>query len=477
MTVSYTDAAGNDANAIQDAAGNDAVSLVAQSVTNNSTATTTTTSTATAPTTTAAPTTTTTVAATPTTLVGASNAATVAAAPGTGEALVDGKPVAVEVLVVDIPAATKEPEQRSPAEVKQVQAAANDLVTQLNDLLVEGEKAPVAVRETSTGAELVGIAEVPVPVEDVAAVKTPETAVLVAGTDSTGEKLAETNQGGILEIVDGGQVATVAYGLTPGVTGELYVLSTPVLLDKFTVGPSGSFRRQTKLPSALESGDHTIVVATPKLTVSLGLKVRERELPMRSSKVWSKLPAKLGVSTFVTLLSSDQAASRRITSLTPVVCLGAKFDVVLINEGRCTIQIKDAKSGKVLRSMTTLVGPKTKGAPAVGGRVNELKPILFETGTTGLRAPALATIKAAKKAMSDATSILVVGHSGGALGNTLNNQRLSIDRATWVRQLLVKGGIRTQISTYGLGALDPVTEMVYEFAQRTNRRVAVYLIP
>jgi uncharacterized repeat protein (TIGR02059 family) len=37
VTVSYTDAAGNDANAIQDAAGNDAVSLVAQSVTNNST--------------------------------------------------------------------------------------------------------------------------------------------------------------------------------------------------------------------------------------------------------------------------------------------------------------------------------------------------------------------------------------------------------------------------------------------------------
>jgi len=414
---------------------------------------------------------------TATTLVGASNAATVAAAPGTGEALVDGKPVAVELLNVDVPAVAKEPELRSPAEVKQIQAAANDLVTELNELLPKGQEAPVEVKDTPTGAELVGIANIPIPVEDVAAVKTPESAVLVAGTDSTGEKAAASDSGGVLEIVDGGQVATVAYGLTPGAAGELYVLSTPTLLDSFKVGPNGTFRRQTKLPSTLDPGDHTVVVATPKLTVSLGLKVRERALPTRSSKVWAKLPAKAQTSTFLTVVSVEQAAARRVVSLTPVVCLGAKYDVVLINAGRCTIQIKDAKTGKVLRSMTTLVSERSKGQKLIGTPIDPVGPLLFETGTTGLRAPALATIKAAKKAMSDATSILIVGHSGSALGNTLANQRLSIERASQIRQLLVKGGVRTPISTYGLGALDPVTEMVYEFAQRSNRRVAVYLIP
>ena len=432
-------------------------------------------------TTTAAPTTSTTAAATKTatatTLVGASNAATVAAAPGTGEALVDGKAVAVELLNVDIPAASKEPEQRSPAEVKQIQAAADDLVSELNELLPKGQEAPVEVKDTPTGAEFVGIANIPIPVEDVAAVKTPESAVLVAGTDSSGEKAATSDSGGVLEIVDGGQVATVAYGLTPGVAGELYVLSTPTLLDSFKVGANGTFRRQTKLPSTLDPGDHTVVVATPKLTVSLGLKVRERALPTRSSKVWAKLPAKAQTSTFLTVLSNDQAPTRRVASLTPVVCLGAKYDVVLLNAGRCTIQIKDSKSGRVIKSMTTLVSERARGQKLIGTPVDPVGPLLFETGTTGLRAPALATIKSAKKAMSDATSILIVGHSGSALGNTPANQKLSVERAAQMRQLLVKGGVKTPISTYGLGALDPVTDMVYEFAQKTNRRVAIYLIP
>lgn len=432
-------------------------------------------------TTTAAPTTSTTAAATKTatatTLVGASNAATVAAAPGTGEALVDGKAVAVELLNVDIPAASKEPEQRSPAEVKQIQAAADDLVSELNELLPKGQEAPVEVKDTPTGAEFVGIANIPIPVEDVAAVKTPESAVLVAGTDSSGEKAATSDSGGVLEIVDGGQVATVAYGLTPGVAGELYVLSTPTLLDSFKVGANGTFRRQTKLPSTLDPGDHTVVVATPKLTVSLGLKVRERALPTRSSKVWAKLPAKAQTSTFLTVLSIDQAPTRRVASLTPVVCLGAKYDVVLLNAGRCTIQIKDSKSGRVIKSMTTLVSERARGQKLIGTPVDPVGPLLFETGTTGLRAPALAIIKSAKKAMSDATSILIVGHSGSALGNTPANQKLSVERAAQMRQLLVKGGVKTPISTYGLGALDPVTDMVYEFAQKTNRRVAIYLIP
>jgi alpha-tubulin suppressor-like RCC1 family protein/outer membrane protein OmpA-like peptidoglycan-associated protein len=414
---------------------------------------------------------------TPTTLVGASNAATVAAVPGTGEALVDGKPVPVELLNVDIPAASKEPEQRSPAEVKAIQEAANDLVGELNDLLPQGEPAPVNVRETPTGAELVGITDVPVPVEDVAAVKTTETAVLVAGTDSTGQKTAASDSGGVLEIVDGGQVATVAYGLTPGAPGELYMLSTPILLDTFKVGSNGTFKRQTKLPATLEPGEHTVVVATPKLTVSLGLKVRERALPVREAKVYTTLPARAHVSTAMTVLSVEQAGSRRIHSLTPVVCLGTKYDVVFLNEGRCLVQIKNAKSGKVVRSLVTIVGQPKRGQKTIGTKVASVGPVLFETGTTGIRARGSATLRAAKKAMSDATSILVVGHSGSALGNTAQNQRLSGDRAAQIRSLLVKGGVRTSIAAYGLGALDPVTKMVYEFAQRENRRVVVYLIP
>jgi outer membrane protein OmpA-like peptidoglycan-associated protein len=179
----------------------------------------------------------------------------------------------------------------------------------------------------------------------------------------------------------------------------------------------------------------------------------------------------------MTVLSTDQALSHRIQSLTPVVCLGAKYDVVFLNEGRCVVQIKHLKSGKVVRSLATVVGQPKRGQETIGTKIAKIGPVLFETGTTGIRRPGSSTIRAAKKAMSDATSILVVGHSGSALGNTAQNQRLSVERATQIKSLLVKGGIRTPISAHGLGALDPVTKMVYEFAQKANRRVAVYLIP
>jgi outer membrane protein OmpA-like peptidoglycan-associated protein len=254
-------------------------------------------------------------------------------------------------------------------------------------------------------------------------------------------------------------------------------MSTPILLDDFRVGENGTFKRQAQLPPTLAAGDHTIVVATARMTVSLGLKVRERVLPVRATKVFTKLPARAHVSTAMSVLSVEQATSRRIHSLTPVVCLGAKYDVVFLNEGRCVVQIKSAKSGKVVRSLVTIVGQPKRGQKPIGTKITSVGPVLFETGTTGIRARGSATLRASKKAMSDATSILVVGHSGSALGNTAQNQRLSVDRAAQIKSLLVKGGVRTPISAYGLGALDPVTKMIYEFAQRENRRVAVYLIP
>ena len=410
-------------------------------------------------------------------LVNAVNRAKFEAEPGEGQAVVDGVSVAPAIVSVDIPAAQKEPELRTPAEIKQIQKAADELVDDLNDLLPEGQTPPVSINNTETGAVLNGVASVPVPVEDVKVVRVQESALLVAGTDVTGTKAASSDSGGVLEIVDGGKVATVAYGLIPGANGELYVMSTPILLDEFKVGENGTFKRQAQLPATLAAGDHTIVVATARMTVSLGLKVRERVLPVRVSKVYTKLPAKAHVSTSMTVLSTDQALSHRIQSLTPVVCLGAKYDVVFLNEGRCVVQIKHLKSGKVVRSLATVVGQPKRGQETIGTKIAKIGPVLFETGTTGIRRPGSSTIRAAKKAMSDATSILVVGHSGSALGNTAQNQRLSVERATQIKSLLVKGGIRTPISAHGLGALDPVTKMVYEFAQKANRRVAVYLIP
>ena len=83
--------------------------------------------------------------------------------------------------------------------------------------------------------------------------------------------VAKTDNGP--EIDEGGQVAALAYGLTPGAPGEFVVMSSPTMLDSFVVGADGTFSQQVFLPAGLAPGRHTLVVATPRLIVGFGFTI------------------------------------------------------------------------------------------------------------------------------------------------------------------------------------------------------------
>ncbi len=211
------------------------------------------------------------------TLVNSSNQSQLTQQPGSATALVNGQPVAVNLeSPADLPAAQVDPEDRSPAQVQALQNAADDLVNQLNQSA--GGNSGLAVQDTPTGAAVTGLLEVPVPIENTVIVEAANKTTLFAALNQDGS-VTEVKPGALIEVLGNGQVGVVASGLTPGETVEFVVMSTPTLLGSYTVGANGTIRAQAPLPSGVGLGDHTLVVASPTVQASLGLKVAAGTLP------------------------------------------------------------------------------------------------------------------------------------------------------------------------------------------------------
>ena len=229
-----------------------------------------------APTTTTTAPTTTAPAATPT-LVNSSNQSQLTQQPGSASAIVNGQPVAPVVETpADLPAAQVDPEDRSPAQVQSLQTAADDLVNQLNQST--GGSSGLAVVDTPTGANLTGLLSVPVPIENTVLVEAANKSTLFAALNQDGS-VTEVQPGAVIEVLGNGQVGVLASGLTPGETVEFVIMSTPTLLGSYTVDANGSIKTQTALPSGIGLGNHTLVVASPTVQASLGLKVTAGALP------------------------------------------------------------------------------------------------------------------------------------------------------------------------------------------------------
>ena len=257
------------------AASTASVTITATGVTSGSaTATVTFTIVAAATTTTTAPATTapaTTTAPSGPVNVTSSNQATLTRAPGAATAVVNGQPVTVAVETpADLPAAQVDPEDRSPAQVQALQTAADDLVSQLNQSA--GGNSGLAVQDTPTGAAITGLLDKPVPIENTVLVEAGTKSTLFAALNQDGS-VTEVQPGAVIEVLGDGQVGVVASGLTPGETAEFVIMSTPTLLGSYTVSANGTIKAQTSLPDGIGLGDHTLVVASPTVQASLGLKV------------------------------------------------------------------------------------------------------------------------------------------------------------------------------------------------------------
>jgi hypothetical protein len=204
--------------------------------------------------------------------VNETNQAALTQTPGSATALVNGEPVEVTVLsTADSAAAQTAPEDRSPEQIAELQEAAVEVVNRLSE--IAGDETGITVVATDTGAELAGVfPDANVPIEDVIVVDIDTAATLFAARDADGT-IIEVQPGAVLEVNKDGEVAVLAFGLPVGDEVELVMMSTPTLLGRFTVNSKGSIETQVNLPDGIGAGDHTLVVASPNVQASLGLKV------------------------------------------------------------------------------------------------------------------------------------------------------------------------------------------------------------
>lgn len=227
----------------------------------------------------AAPTTTTVAATTTTvasvagpTLVTSANQAALTATPGKASVLVNGVAVTPTIVTASNSAAAQaDPAERTPEQVRELQQAATVIETRLDT--IAGGDSGVSVVRTETGAVMTGIfSGTRVPVEDVVVVNAADTATLFAARDVRGN-IVEVKPGAVLEVASNGDVAVQAFGLTPGESVELVVMSTPTLLGNYTVDAKGTIKTTAKLPTTIGTGNHSLVVASPSVKASLGLKL------------------------------------------------------------------------------------------------------------------------------------------------------------------------------------------------------------
>jgi hypothetical protein len=164
--------------------------------------------------------------------------------------------------------------------VTAIQTAGADLLNQFNGALPVGVTPTVSITNTPTGAVFNGVlvspttgANIPVPVDDVVVMQSPQAAVMIAAADNSGQP-ANIDANGILVANNGGTVGAVAYGFGASTPGEMVIASNRRLLGTFTTTADGAFIGQVTLPIDLVTGDHTVAVVTNQLAASLGIRIR-----------------------------------------------------------------------------------------------------------------------------------------------------------------------------------------------------------
>lgn|GEM_PF-1536643 len=210
---------------------------------------------------------------------------------------------------------------------------------------------------------------------------------------------------------------------------------------------------------------------TPEAAVVPGVTVTD-------TKVYSaSAPKKVASGSAITVMTPAQAKERDVVSLTPQICLAADDDLVFIKTGRCVAQVVSEKTGNVLRTLRTTVVADEVSELNVGNEIVTLAPIYFAGGSSEVDAKALKRLARLKKQVSDAGTVLLVGHTGILTGNTPENQQMGRARAIATRKALLEMGAKGPFYFTSAGALDPATKTKTIAAQAENRRVIVVLIP
>ena len=184
----------------------------------------------------------------------------------------NGQPVTPEIQLLAGNWSSDDPTERSPADIETIRNFANSIVDKFN-ALSDGAN-PLAVRDTPTGAEIIGLlmsrdstpVQVAVPAESVAMVTVGTTSVMFVASSQSDTVNALQSNGLIL--TDGGNLALRITGVDPGVEAEIVLVSTRQLLGKFTTG-SGATTVQTRLPRGMTKGVDSVAVVAGSTRISV----------------------------------------------------------------------------------------------------------------------------------------------------------------------------------------------------------------
>lgn len=195
------------------------------------------------------------------------------------------------------------------------------------------------------------------------------------------------------------------------------------------------------------------------------------------TKIYTEAPKEVAADSAVTVLTPTQTKTQEMVSNTPDVCLPSKDDIVFIDEGRCSVSILSKKSGEVLRRFRTTVVEDEVSELKIGNEIATIAPIFFDGGSTDVNAKGMKRIRSIKDQITAAGNVLVVGHSGIALGDTPQNRQLSEDRAISTVKAMKKVGAKGPFVAIGIGGDDPLVTSTSGKDQDKNRRVVIILVP
>jgi outer membrane protein OmpA-like peptidoglycan-associated protein len=192
-------------------------------------------------------------------------------------------------------------------------------------------------------------------------------------------------------------------------------------------------------------------------------------------KVYSnKLPTVVQPDSALTVLTAKQAKTLDIRTTTPKICVALTTSVLLVNPGRCVVQIIDEDTKKVLRSMATTVKKKDV---EVGTTLTTNEPIMFKQAKTKLSKQALAQVAELAEAAKNARRVVVIGHSAAIGEVSKYSYAISRDRANAVKAALVKAGVKATIEVVAYSYNQPDATKKNEAAQAKNRRAEVFIFP
>jgi outer membrane protein OmpA-like peptidoglycan-associated protein len=232
------------------------------------------------------------------------------------------------------------------------------------------------------------------------------------------------------------------------------------------------------IPVASSGGSVTTTVPTTTVPTSSGVpSVVVPGVTVTDTKVYTRAPRQVAASSAITVLTPLQVKTRKIESNTPSVCLPTNDDIVFIDEGRCSVSILSKATGRVLKRLSTRVIEDEVSNLQVGNEVAVIAPIYFDGASNNVNARGLRRIRSLAPRITAAGTVLVVGHSGIALGDTPANRALSRQRAVSTVNAIKKAGGKGPFNVLGVGGKSPLVASTKGEDQAKNRRVVIVLVP